>query len=187
LCLALLSLLTVPVVCRILDNLPAAVPNPNGEKTTYKPGFPLGYVDETDAVYLNNHVDMRIFYHMDDYTDAGARIVRFEVNPSSYVAAPPFHTNLLTPVAPTFIHSFVRSFVRSFVVVTRNLTDLIDTTNCATVSIIRKRPAHSATLLNHCACHLLRMSNFRPKSLFRTASHGRYVTRQSQSHSQSQE
>jgi len=78
----------------ILDSLPAAVRKPmidaNNRKTfVYDLGFPLGVkgkdIDggEDGKVYLNNHVNMRIFYHTSEGMQGTRRIVGFEVEAES--------------------------------------------------------------------------------------------------------
>jgi len=78
----------------ILDNLPAATKFvddsvPGEPVTVYDVGFPMGFRGSSDipntedgVPYLNNHVAVTIKYHTDP-TFEGARIVGFEVEPSS--------------------------------------------------------------------------------------------------------
>jgi hypothetical protein len=78
----------------ILDNLPAATKFvddsvPGDPVTVYDVGFPMGFkgaaeIQNTDlgVAYLNNHVAITVKYHKDPSFD-GARIVGFEVEPSS--------------------------------------------------------------------------------------------------------
>eukprot|EP01095_Lingulamoeba_sp_RSL-Kostka_P006661 TRINITY_DN20_c1_g1_i1.p1 TRINITY_DN20_c1_g1~~TRINITY_DN20_c1_g1_i1.p1 ORF type:complete len:632 (+),score=174.44 TRINITY_DN20_c1_g1_i1:96-1991(+) len=73
----------------IVDNLPAAtrkiMVDTAGHKTKIlEVGFPLGYVNSANVAYLNNHVSMKIIYHMSEDQDySGLRIVGFEVEPQS--------------------------------------------------------------------------------------------------------
>lgn len=78
-----------------IDNMPIAVTkqiqDANGETITlYETGFPLGFkgsdeIPDTkkDSLYINNHVSLKILYHIkpEDYT--GVRIIAFEVEPYS--------------------------------------------------------------------------------------------------------
>jgi len=78
----------------VMDNLPSATKyvdetNPAKPVTIYDLGFPLGFKGSADIPgtkegvhYLNNHLLLTIKYHKDDSFD-GARIVGFEVEPSS--------------------------------------------------------------------------------------------------------
>ena len=82
---------------RILDNLPAAIKKTlvdfnGGTSEVYEIGFPLGIV-EGEETYLNNHVNMKILYHISpDYV--GRRIVRFEVEPQSLIFFILFFSNI---------------------------------------------------------------------------------------------
>ncbi|PSC68332.1 Transmembrane 9 superfamily member 4 [Micractinium conductrix] len=70
----------------ILDNLPIGMVrmrDDNGEQVkTYERGFPVGFMDNNDKAFLNNHLSFTILYHKDAETDL-ARIVGFEVEPYS--------------------------------------------------------------------------------------------------------
>ena len=78
----------------VMDNLPSATKyvdetNPAKPVTIYDLGFPLGFRGSADipgtkegVSYLNNHLLLTIKYHKDSSFD-GARIVGFEVEPSS--------------------------------------------------------------------------------------------------------
>ncbi|KAK9840498.1 hypothetical protein WJX74_010676 [Apatococcus lobatus] len=70
----------------ILDNLPVAIPKIREEDgvaiKTYERGFPVGRMDETGKVFLNNHLRFTILYHRDTESDL-SRIVGFEVQPFS--------------------------------------------------------------------------------------------------------
>eukprot|EP01100_Stratorugosa_tubuloviscum_P000651 TRINITY_DN1143_c0_g2_i1.p1 TRINITY_DN1143_c0_g2~~TRINITY_DN1143_c0_g2_i1.p1 ORF type:complete len:630 (-),score=245.86 TRINITY_DN1143_c0_g2_i1:107-1996(-) len=77
----------------LLDNLPAATKKPmidsSGKKITiYDVGFPLGRKGkdieggDENQVYINNHINMKIFYHTAEALE-GRRIVGFEVEPES--------------------------------------------------------------------------------------------------------
>ncbi|KAL4458390.1 hypothetical protein ABPG75_013255 [Micractinium tetrahymenae] len=70
----------------ILDNLPIGMVlmrDDDGEQVkTYERGFPVGFMDDNDRSYLNNHLTFTILYHKDAATDL-ARIVGFEVEPYS--------------------------------------------------------------------------------------------------------
>ncbi|KAL1515628.1 hypothetical protein AB1Y20_002246 [Prymnesium parvum] len=78
----------------VMDNLPSATKyvdetNPNKPITIYDLGFPLGFRGSTDipntkegVSYLNNHLLITVKYHKDQSFE-GARIVGFEVEPSS--------------------------------------------------------------------------------------------------------
>ncbi|KAL4429596.1 hypothetical protein ABPG77_008645 [Micractinium sp. CCAP 211/92] len=70
----------------ILDNLPIGMVrmrDDDGEQVkTYERGFPVGFADDNDRSYLNNHLTFTILYHQDAATDL-ARIVGFEVEPYS--------------------------------------------------------------------------------------------------------
>jgi hypothetical protein len=73
-------------LCRMLDNLPAAATGITTDGSIlYSHGFPVGGRElDTDAVFVYNHVNMTIHYHLSkEYT--GARIVGFEVHPMRYV------------------------------------------------------------------------------------------------------
>jgi transmembrane 9 superfamily protein 2/4 len=70
----------------ILDNLPVGmvrIREDNGKQVkSYERGFPVGFQDEANMLYLNNHLRFTILYHRDAETDL-ARIVGFEVEPYS--------------------------------------------------------------------------------------------------------
>jgi len=76
-----------------LDGLPAAVPKTiNGEaETIYDIGFPLGMKGNPDEEsntkagvnYINNHVDIKILYHVNEAAFSGRRIIAFLVEPAS--------------------------------------------------------------------------------------------------------
>jgi len=78
----------------LVDNLPAAIPrkfqDANGETTTiYETGFPLGDKSESstepkkDTYYINNHVNLKLLYHVNPEVYEGKRIVGFEVSEHS--------------------------------------------------------------------------------------------------------
>lgn len=78
----------------LVDNLPAAIPrvfaDANGETTTiYETGFPLGEKSETstepkkETYYINNHVNIKLLFHLNSDAYVGRRIVGFEVEPES--------------------------------------------------------------------------------------------------------
>lgn len=83
----------------IVDNLPAAVPrslqDPSTGKTTtiYESGYPLGFTEEIEdksakggkrkLAFINNHVNIKLFYHTNPEAYQGLRIVGFEVEPES--------------------------------------------------------------------------------------------------------
>lgn len=74
-------------VCRIIDNLPAAVvfaDQNNEENVRYQRGFPLGAVtaDADPVAIIFNHIVFRIQYHRESEDDK-ARIVGFVVEPFS--------------------------------------------------------------------------------------------------------
>jgi len=81
----------------LLDNLPVAMSifNEMDDGTTtksYEIGYPIGFADipgadssdeETDSVYLFNHLRFTILYHEDPSLRDGRRVVGFEVEPFS--------------------------------------------------------------------------------------------------------
>jgi len=72
----------------IVDNLPAAVrkqlQDANQKITTiYELGFPLGKNEDGGEKIINNHVNIKIYYHENSEAYAGKRVVRFEVDPDS--------------------------------------------------------------------------------------------------------
>jgi transmembrane 9 superfamily protein 2/4 len=70
----------------LLDDLPAASKdeNENYITTRFHGGFPMGFVQESDAkAYVYNHVNLEIMYHPVHGTDDKFRIVRFTVQPFS--------------------------------------------------------------------------------------------------------
>jgi len=80
----------------IVDGLPAATPkilqDPTGQQTTiYDTGFALGFNGKDDAspdtkdgvMYLNNHINIKLLYHINPEVYEGRRIVGFEVLPES--------------------------------------------------------------------------------------------------------
>jgi transmembrane 9 superfamily protein 2/4 len=80
----------------IVDNLPAAMrkvlQSVTGETTTlYDTGFPVGFMGDPQEfpgsqegkAYLNNHLNMKFFFHENPDAYTGRRIVGFEVEPES--------------------------------------------------------------------------------------------------------
>ncbi|TKX20071.1 transmembrane 9 superfamily protein [Elsinoe australis] len=65
----------------LIDGLPAAQPEYDGEEEIYSPGFALGGISEADQVVLNNHYDIFIDYHQS--TKDTYRVVGVLVKPSS--------------------------------------------------------------------------------------------------------
>lgn len=69
----------------IVDNLPAAskVEDDQTITTRYWQGFPIGFLDDKDKAYINNHVNIEIMYHPVEAMINKYRIVRFTVEPFS--------------------------------------------------------------------------------------------------------
>ncbi|CAF3411127.1 unnamed protein product [Rotaria socialis] len=68
----------------LVDNLPCATKFQNVEthETFYEHGYRLGiYTKEPEAMYVNNHLIMRLHYHQE--ADESFRVVGFEVEPKS--------------------------------------------------------------------------------------------------------
>jgi hypothetical protein len=84
------SLSCFPWFCRILDNLPVAVPktirNENGDTfSMFDRGFLIGGKDNEGKFFINNHLSFVIKYHEDAQLST-SRIVGFEVTPHRYVS-----------------------------------------------------------------------------------------------------
>lgn len=69
----------------IVDNLPAAskVEDDQTITTRYWQGFPIGFLDDEDKAYINNHVNIEIMYHRVETMVDKYRIVRLTVEPFS--------------------------------------------------------------------------------------------------------
>lgn len=75
----------------MVDNLPAAIPrmfqDAQGETSIiYETGFPLGEKSEStekdkETYYINNHVNIKLLFHVNPDAYVGRRIVGFEVEP----------------------------------------------------------------------------------------------------------
>lgn len=75
-------------LCRIIDNLPAAVKLyqvDNPDQFQYERGFPVGYMASNsaggNAAFLFNHITFIVKYHDEPEQYRGSRIVGFEVEP----------------------------------------------------------------------------------------------------------
>lgn len=69
----------------IVDNLPGATAFVSLDRTSryYAAGFPLGFVDENNVAYINNHVILLIRYRRSSKNPQEYVIVAFEVYPKS--------------------------------------------------------------------------------------------------------
>lgn len=69
----------------LVDNLPCSTRyevRDTGE-AFYEPGYRLGWADNENKVYLNNHIDIILSYHEPTAGAQVYRVVEFEVKPSS--------------------------------------------------------------------------------------------------------